>query len=44
MPESKRQGVPSSTQPFWVTVWSVGVGLYQLIGLPLATVALAGAK
>lgn len=43
-PESKRQGVPSSTQPLCVTVWSVGVGFSQRTGLPLVTTAFAGAK
>jgi hypothetical protein len=42
VPELKRQVLWSFTQPLCVTVWCVGVGFSQRMGVPLTTVAAAG--
>ena len=42
VPELKRQVLSSFTQPLCVTVWCVGVGFSQRMGVPLTTVAAAG--
>jgi hypothetical protein len=42
--ESNAQALPSSKQPKWVIVCSVGVGFSHLMGAPLGTVADFGKK